>query len=191
MFEYALSCLPAWIVVVASSAVLPRDAAEPTTRLVEAANRHFQAGSKLLEEARPEFGGFFQAVRSFPENRPALQKQARQLSELYARCAGEYRQAAATLEEAAQTTTDADVAAYLTAKSRLWAKTAEVRRLLGGFVLIVCDPAVGTPDELRRRQEPLELRIHRLHQEEKQLDTRTEQIFDEHRAKFDLVPAAK
>jgi hypothetical protein len=185
MLRTVLTCAVSGIVVLSSLAVACSQwNTGRTNRLVEEANRFFQTGAALHNEARPKFNTLFESIRSSTSNRAKMESEARELAELYTRGAAEYRKAADKIAEAAEQAIDDDVKAYFDAKSRRWKKSAEIRDMLREYVLLIIDQNVGV-DEFSKRQAALDAAIAVLNRQEKGLEEDAEKIYNEHRKKFD------
>jgi hypothetical protein len=186
MLTKTLTCIASGLILIVSAAgVWSQINTQSINRIVTDANDHFQLGADLHNQVRPKYNAFDEAIHAFPAGRPELERRARELAELYARSAEQYRLAAARIGEAAAQSFDPDVKNYFQSKSDRWTKSADVRELLAKYLLVVTDPAVATHGEFMAHRAEIDARIIVLNKEEKELEAKAEKLFTEHRAKFD------
>jgi vacuolar-type H+-ATPase subunit I/STV1 len=154
------------------------------SQIVEA-NKHYEQGVAIHNEAVPKLKAYTEAVQSFPSSRPDLERQARELAEMYGRAAEQYRSAATKIGEAAETEIDVDVSGNYKARVNYLTKCAEIRDTLGKYVLLVADPTVKSAEDLAARQAELDARVVVLTKEEKDLQAVVDKTFSDHRSKFE------
>jgi hypothetical protein len=165
--------------------------ADPLSVVVKDAAALEARGSKLHDEAGPQYEALVGTLNDFPGDRAAREGRVGELGELYRDSAEHYSEAARQWDRAWVKASDRDVKEYFLLKLQRCSKCAEIQGLLRKSVLSVADASIHTSAELRARQAELDAQIRALERSATRLDEQSAKIFAEIRPKFLKRPVAR